>query len=77
MKVNIRKPKLLIHIPMHFKKTIQFKTVKVNIKETTGSQREPVIASNTRRCHAISRGAYMLLQELLVYLIQKMQREGQ
>ena len=35
MKVIIRKPKLLIHIPMHFKKTIQFKTVKVNIKETT------------------------------------------
>ena len=35
MKVIIRKPKLLIHIPMYFKKTIQFKTVEVIIKETT------------------------------------------
>ena len=35
MKVIIRKPKLIIHIPMHFKKTIQVKTIKVNIKETT------------------------------------------
>ena len=49
MKVIIRKPKLLIHIPMHFKKTIQFKTVKVNIKETTtkrASDSQQIIKKN-------------------------------
>ena len=40
-------------------------------------QREPVIASNTRRCHAISSDAIMLLQELLFHQIHKMQRDGQ
>ena len=50
MKVNIRKPTLLIHIPMHFKKTIQFKTIKVNIKETS--------TKRARLCHYQSRHIY-------------------
>ena len=58
MKVIIREPKLLIHIPMHFKKTIQFKTVKVNIKETTtkrasdSQQHQTMPRYQSRRIHA-------------------------
>ena len=74
MKVNIRKLKLLIHIPMHFKKTIQFRTFEVNIKETTTKR-----ASDSQQHQTMPR--YQLLSKFASRVISplnnKMQRDGQ